>query len=264
MSNINTPFLEIQSVLKELSVGRKEADREIKELRAFQKETARQMKETDRRLKETDRLIKENARQMKEMREENARQMKEMREENARKTKEMREENARKTKEMRKETDRWIKKLDRQIQKVGGRFNERWGRFVESLVEGKLLQLLQAWRITVDQLFSNVRLSMKKEDGSVAEHEFDIIAVNGTEVVAGEVKTVLTPKKVDQFIEVLKDFESYFPYCKGKKLYAAVAYLRSEDGAGDFAEKKGLFVIKATGDSARIVNKKGFQPKVFS
>ena len=224
MSNINIPFLEIQSVLKELSVGRKEADREIKELRASQKET-------DRRLKETDRLIKENARQIKEMR---------------------------------KETDRWIKKLDRQIQKVGGRFNERWGRFVESLVEGKLLQLLRAWRITVDQLFSNVKLSMKKEDGSVAEHEFDIIAVNGTEVVAGEVKTVLTSKKVDQFIEVLKDFESYFPYCKGKKLYAAVAYLRSEDGAGDFAEKKGLFVIKATGDSARIVNKKGFKPKVFS
>ena len=127
-----------------------------------------------------------------------------------------------------------------------------------------MLELLQAWRIAVDQIFSNAKVSMKKQDGSLKYQEFDIIAVNGKEVVAGEVKTVLTPKKVDHFIEVLKDFKAYFPYHKDRKLYAAVAYLRSEDKAGDFAEKKGLFVIRATGDSAKIVNKKSFKPKVFS
>ena len=163
-----------------------------------------------------------------------------------------------------KETDRQIRETDRQIQKVGSRFNERWGRFVESLVEGKLLELLRAWKIRVEQIFSNAKVSMKKKDGAVQSQEFDIIAVNGTEVTALEVKTVLTPRKVNRFIEILKDFKSYFPDYKDKKLYAAVAFLKSEDKAEDFAEKKGLFVIRATGDSAKIINKKGFKPKVFA
>ena len=137
-----------------------------------------------------------------------------------------------------KETDRQIRETDRQIQKVGSRFNERWGRFVESLVEGKLLELLRAWKIRVEQIFSNAKVSMKKKDGAVQSQEFDIIAVNGTEVTALEVKTVLTPRKVNRFIEILKDFKSYFPDYKDKKLYAAVAFLKSEDKAEDFAEKK--------------------------
>ena len=222
---------EIRGILKELSVNQKElkasqkeTDRQIKELRASQKETDRQIKELRTSQKETDRQIRERS----------------------------------------KETDRQIRETDRQIQKVGSRFNERWGRFVESLVEGKLLELLRAWRIRVEQIFSNAKVSMKKKDGSVQSREFDIIAVNGTEVTALEVKTVLTPKKVNHFIEILKDFKSYFPDYKDKKLYAAVAFLKSEDKAEDFAEKKGLFVIRATGDSAKIINKKSFKPKIFA
>ena len=36
------------------------------------------------------------------------------------------------------------KETDRQIQKIGGRFNQRfWGALVESLVEGKLVRIFQ-------------------------------------------------------------------------------------------------------------------------
>jgi len=40
--------------------------------------------------------------------------------------------------------------------------------------------------------------------------------------------------------------------------------LRSDAKAAFYSENKGLFVIRATGDSASIVNKKGFKPKAFS
>ena len=163
-----------------------------------------------------------------------------------------------------KEADRRMDRLDRQIQKIGGRFNERWGRLIEALVEGKMLELLQARGINVEQICPNSQVCKRNKDGSVQSKEFDLIAVNGKEVVATEVKTVLTIKTVDDFIEVAKDFKAYFPYLKDKIWYAAVAGLKMEDEAATYAEKQGLFVIRAVGDSARLINKKSFKPKVFA
>ena len=105
---------------------------------------------------------------------------------------------------------------------------------------------------------------MKKNKDDIQRQEFDIIAVNGIEVVAVEVKTVLNPKEVNRFLETLQSFKLYFPDYKNKIVYAAVAYLKSENKAHFVAEEKGLFVIRATGDSASIINKKDFKPKSFA
>ena len=155
------------------------------------------------------------------------------------------------------------KKTDRQIQKIGGRFNQRWGAFVESLVSGNLVKILQNWGIDIMQTHTRSEAQWKKPDGSIQRREFDIIAANGSEVVAVEVKTALYPKDVKVFLETLKDFKKYFPRYKSETIYGAVAYLTSEDEAHFLAEEKGLFVIRATGDSASIINQKGFKPKAF-
>ena len=163
-----------------------------------------------------------------------------------------------------KETDRQIKATDRQIQKIGGRFNQRWGTFVESLVSGSLVKILQNWGIDIMQTHTRSEAQWKKPDGGIQKREFDIIVANGTEVVAMEVKTTLYPKDVITFLETLKDFKKYFPRYKSETIYGAVAYLTSEDKAHFFAEENGLFVIRATGDSASIINQEGFKPKAFS
>ena len=156
------------------------------------------------------------------------------------------------------------KKTDQQIQKMGGRFNQRWGAFVESLVSGNLVKILQNWGIDIMQTHTRSEVQWKKPDGSIQKGEFDIIAANGSEVVAVEVKTALYPKDVKTFLETLQDFKKYFPRYKTETIYGAVAYLTSEDKAHFFAEENGLFVIRATGDSASIVNQEGFKPKAFS
>jgi len=43
----------------------------------------------------------------------------------------------------------------------------------------------------------------------------------------------------------------------------AVAYLRAEQASGQYAQNQGLFVIRATGNSAVIVNSAGFEPRKF-
>ena len=101
-------------------------------------------------------------------------------------------------------------------------------------------------------------------EGITRHGEIDIMARNGQEVVAVEVKSTLGVPEVDHFLNVLKRFTLFFPEYKDKKIYGAVAYLKLYESADRYAIKKGLFVIKATGDSACIINKKDFKPLDFS
>ena len=231
MSNNSTPsFEEIRKIQAENS-------QQIKELRDSQKETGQQMS----------RLFAENSQQIKELRDSQKEANQQIRQSFA-------------------EANKERAKTERMVQKIGGRFNARWGHLVESLVEGKLTRLLREKGIPVLHTHPNVKREVtNKEGGIVDRKEFDIIAVNGKEVVLVEVKTVLTRKDVSHFLENhLKDFKEYFPEYQDKVLYGAVAFLRTEDSADTFSEEQGLFVIKATGDSAHIINKSDFKPKAFS
>ena len=78
-----------------------------------------------------------------------------------------------------------------------------------------------------------------------------------------EVKTKLNVKSIDDFITFLGDFKELNPEHKDKKVYGAVAYLRADEFSDVHAEKKGLFVIRATGSSAKIINDKDFKAKKF-
>ena len=188
-------------------------------------ELSEAQKETDRQMQETDRRMQETDRQM-------------------------------------QETDRLIKeiarKADRRMNKMRGMFDNRWGMLVESLVEGDLVNLLQRRNIPVQRTHSH---SHGRRNG---EHfEFDILAVNGEQVVVVEVKTTLRPEDVDHFLGKLAKFTYYEPEHKGKTICGAVAYLKASEAATVHAERQGLFVIRATGDSASIVNDEQFQPRAF-
>ena len=170
---------------------------------------------------------------------------------------------AKETKKELKELAREIKETDKQLKKTDALFNTKWGKLVESLVEGKLIALLRSRGIDVSETCQRVEASRTDETGEIQQQEIDIIASNGTEVVAVEVKTILTPEDIKYFIGTLRDFKFYFPRYKNETVYGAVAYLRSESKAPLFAEKQGLFVIRATGDSASLINQKNFKPKAF-
>ena len=165
---------------------------------------------------------------------------------------------------MHEENKRLVKQLVLQMQKSDNRINTRWGRLVESLVEGNLVKSLRAWGIDVTETARRVISERQLSDGTTEEREIDIIAANGIEAVAVEVKTTLSPKDVWEFLELMKNFKSYFKRFKKEKVYGAVAYLNCDKRADKLAEEQGLFVIKAVGDSAHIVNKSEFKPKAFS
>ena len=82
-------------------------------------------------------------------------------------------------------------------------------------------------------------------------------------MVVVEVKTTLRAEDVAQFLEKLGKFTDYAPGYKGKKVYGAVAYIKADTSVQAHAERQGLYVIRATGSSASIINDGEFVPRVF-
>ena len=188
--------------------------------------------ETDQMLKrlgqETDRRTQENDRRM--------------------------QENDRRT----QETDRQMQETDLRLRKRDELFNGQWGKLMESLVEGDLVKLLQQRGIAVGHTMTNA-----KKDYGERRWEFDILAVNGEEVVVVEVKTTLKVDDVDYFVERLQDFPELMPEFADRLIYGALAYLKTDGSVTVHAGRQGLYVIRATGSSASITNAEGFAPRAF-
>ncbi len=157
-----------------------------------------------------------------------------------------------------KETDRQMQDTDRRLKKTDELFNSQWGKLVESLVEGDLIALLQERNIEVQSTHQRVNGHYNGE-----HYQLDILAINDEEVVVVEVRTTLRPEDVTHFLEKLARFTEYKPIWKGKKILGAVAYLKTDTSVQAYAQRQGLFVIRATGSSASIINGTDFEPRVF-
>jgi len=152
------------------------------------------------------------------------------------------------------ETDRILRKLTKQMSIS----ESRWGRFVEALVEGSLVKVLNEFGILVNRTLTREKRLLDNDD-----YEIDIIAKNGEEIVAVEVKTTLGVSDVQDFLEKLDLFKKAFPDYKNNKLFGGIAYIQKDSDADKYAAKHGLIVIKAVGEGAKITNRKNFKPKCW-
>jgi len=192
--------LQLDKLIKENKLRRKEIDKQQKETNKQQKETAKQLKETDKQLKETDKKVKEAL----------------------------------------------------------NLFTTQWGKLMESLVDGEIVRLLNEKGIEV--LRTSTRMKGIYEGKN---YEFDIIAHNGDEIVVVEVKTTLKVEDVNTHLDRLKNVKTWMSEYKNHKVIGAVAYLRADEESDTYSESKGLYVIRATGNSASITNKAGFKHRIF-
>ena len=211
------------------------------DIRAVLDALSEEIAETTRQQQETERLMKEQSREADRRQQELDRLLKEQAQETRRREKAL------------------DKRLDKRINQMKGVFTSQWGELVESLVEGDLVTLMQERRVAVDSIHQRVHGRRNGE-----HYEFDIVAGNGAEVVVVEVKTTLRSEDVTHFLDKLRRFMTYQPLYRGNTIYGAVAYLKADGAVTKYAERQGLFVIRATGDSASIINAEDFKPAVFS
>ena len=151
-----------------------------------------------------------------------------------------------------------IDKMSKEITRLRNLFESQWSRLIEALVGGKLVELLKERGIDVNRITTNYEGNYQNR-----QYEFDILALNGSEVVVVEVKSRLQVQDVKELLDELKQFKTWVPEYRDKKIYGAVAYLRVDEDAIKYAENQGLFVIKAVGDSASMINGSDFQPRIW-
>jgi len=232
-----TTYEEILELFRETDRKFQDTNRGIKELLDAQKETDRKFQETDRLLKErfqeTDRKFQETDRLLKERFQE--------------------------TDQKFQETERLLKEQSQATKALEALFTSQWGRLMESLVEGDLVNLLVARGIAITDTTSRI----KGRHPVGGNYEFDIIAHNGDEIVVVEVKTTLRPDDVKTFLSKLDHLKEWLPRYAHNRIYGAMAWLTADASVEAMAIKRGLFSIRATGDSATIQNDSAFTPRAW-
>ena len=199
------------------------------------RETREMMRDTDKKFQETALRFQETDRRFKDL-------------------EKLHQRNDEEYKAAKQELERIERIQQKKYKQLESMFTGQWGKLVESLVEGKLVSILKQRNIDVKETYTRIESPEK-------DMELDIIAANGKDVVVVEVKTTLKIQLVDEFLEKLERFRALFPRFAEENIFGAVAFLRDEASAAKYAQKKGLFIIKATGDSASIVNRENFIPK---
>ena len=246
----------------------RESDRRIKkEIERYEKEAKKREEESERREKEFEREAKKREKESERREKEFEREAKKREKESEQRAKEFEreakkreEEFERETKRREKEMHRHKRETDRRIKQLDELFTSQWGKLMESLIKGDLINLLDDKGIHVNEILHNEERKGTYED---RQWEFDIVAIDGKELVVVEVKTTMKIKHVDHFIQKLERFTKLRPRFKGYNVYGAMAYLKADEDSDIYTEKNGLFVIRATGSSSSIINKKDFKPKVF-
>lgn len=151
------------------------------------------------------------------------------------------------------------KELNKEIQKSLNRFigesGHQWGKFIETLASTGTIQLLKKYGIEVEYVVRHL-----KDESPNRRYEIDVLAINGTEMVAIEAKKHLTKKDVAIAKERFQVFKKYNKDAQRKTLYGAMAYLDCDEKINLYARQQGFFVFQVTGNSAVIENDIQFKP----
>ena len=220
--------------------------------------------EFDRRLRESDLRRAEMERIFAEAKLENERRAAEAKLENERRAAELERQAAEAKLESDRrsaEAERSMAELKRTVERTSKAVDSlttRWGRFVEELVEPAVLRLFQEKGIDIKEVYPRARV---KRQGIAME--IDILGVDDTDLVVVECKSRLSQDDVDEFIEKLTRFKIAFPHYQNYRAYGAVAGIEINEGVDRYAYKKGLFVIKPSGDTVAIINDANFQPNTW-
>ena len=156
-------------------------------------------------------------------------------------------------------TEKRIAELDRQLE-TDRRNNEghrgSLSRGLEDSFAASLKPLMAGYGIPLDDVLLRVR-----NDNSGPE--FDILGLNGTTAVVGEVKLQVKRKDVSAFADDLRDFREHFPEHARPKVYGVVAGMTIDDDAAALARKRGFFILRMDGAVACPETPKDFRPQPY-
>ena len=144
------------------------------------------------------------------------------------------------------ETDKFLKSIGKQLGNIGANN----GAVAEDFFFYGFTASMQVDGIKYDYIERNKERVLKKLRG-----EYDIVLVNGAQIMVVEVKYKFHPNDVNLFYEKkLPKFKQLFPEHKDYKIYGAVAGLSIPDSTLEQAEKYGLMCFTQAGDNIKKIS----------
>ncbi|MDQ7009363.1 MAG: hypothetical protein Q9M94_03680 [Candidatus Gracilibacteria bacterium] len=197
----------------------------MKELRVSQKETDRQMEKSN---EEFDKRMKES---------------------------ELKREKSN------KEFDKRMKEVQKELGGIGNSQEE----VGVDLFRRNMKNILAKKGIKIDITTTRFKNSVRLEDGTFLQGEYDLMGINGKDIVVVEVKNKLKDDHIDKFLNIqLPRFKILFPQYKNYNLYGGIGSLIVGEHQERKAEKQGLFVFTQGKDgNAMIMNNDNFVAKTF-
>jgi len=159
------------------------------------------------------------------------------------------------------ETGRKLDKLSEDVEKTRQQVSDLtdgWGRFVEGMVEPAVVRLFAERDIVLEGTTQRAR---RRRNGRGIE--IDVLAVNREYVVAIEVKTTLRADDIEDHLQRLEEFKTFFPEYRERKVIGAVAGMSLQEGVDKYAEGQGLYVLAQSGEAMRLLNDETFEARVW-
>ena len=209
------------------------------ELKSLVASLAIAQRETDRELKE---LAQETRRDMKELAQQNAQQSR---------------ETDRKLRELAQQTRRDLKELAQQIGGLGNKF----GSFTEGMAFPSMQKILTE-KFQMDAVTTNYKIKHQNQ----VVLELDVFAhsngaLNTAFIV--EVKSHVREEHIEQLLNQLNLFRTYFPEHANKKLYGILAGVNIPEDVKRQVYREGLYLATISGEHFCLQNPEDFQAKVF-
>jgi hypothetical protein len=234
---IGLTFEQIWTMFQETNKKFQETDKKFQETDKKFQETDKKFQETDKKFQETDKKFQVIDKKFQVMSQEADKRQQEL-------VQQM-QETDRQTREAQKETDRLMKELTKNV----GGVNKSFGRLLEEMYSARLWDKFAA--LGYDFTCGCQRKKFRENERAIAEA--DIFLENGLYAMVVEVKTDLTTEDVDDHLERIATIRKYMDRHGDKRLLVgAVAGGIAPESVVKYAQKKGLYVVVWSGDSATV------------
>jgi len=124
-------------------------------------------------------------------------------------------------------------------------FTTQWGRLVEALCKPAAYSLFKKEGIEIDRVYEGIHKA--KADGQDVM-EIDVALCDTSVAVIVEVKTRCGRRDIDYFLSQMKHCKEWYPDFANKELRVAVAAIKYDEGADTYAQERGLYVLKLSGE----------------
>ena len=124
-------------------------------------------------------------------------------------------------------------------------FTTQWGRLVEALCKPAAYSLFKKEGIEIDRVYEGIH---KAKANGQDVMEIDVALCDTSVAVIVEVKTRCGRRDIDYFLSQMKHCKEWYPDFANKELRVAVAAIKYDAGADTYAQERGLYVLKLSGE----------------